>query len=265
MLNYFTDFLQLQDVQYMLLFTVVLIVPKLLLRFRVPVALTALALGMVTSLGLGWFQGDQLLLLLSRLGITSLFLFAGMEVDTEVLKENASALSKHVLKATGVVFVASIILYYTLGLNYRPALVLALGLMTPSTGFILSTLKAQAFKEQEEYWIRSKAIAKEIVALFLLFVVLQSDSIEQLLTSTAVIMAMILILPAIFRFFLKRIAPYAPDSEVAFLVLIALVCGVITKKIGAYYLVGAFIVGMTAGRFAHFVDDDSKGSSSNSK
>ena len=263
MLNYFTDFLQLQDVQYMLLFTVVLIVPKLLLRFRVPVALTALALGMVTSLGLGWFQGDQLLLLLSRLGITSLFLFAGMEVDTEVLKENASALSKHVLKATGVVFVASIILYYTLGLNYRPALVLALGLMTPSTGFILSTLKAQAFKEQEEYWIRSKAIAKEIVALFLLFVVLQSDSIEQLLTSTAVIMAMILILPAIFRFFLKRIAPYAPDSEVAFLVLIALVCGVITKKIGAYYLVGAFIVGMTAGRFAHFVDDDNKGNSSN--
>ena len=64
---------------------------------------------------------------------------------------------------------------------------------------------------------------------------------------------MILILPLLFKFFIKVIAPFAKDSEVSFLILIALLCGVITTKLGTYYLVGAFIVGMTAGRFTHFI------------
>jgi len=194
--------------------------------------------------------------MLSRLGITSLFLFAGMEVDIQDLQKNSSAISKNLLKAVGVIFITTFLCGHFLDLGFRPSLILALGLMTPSTGFILNSLKASNFKEQEEYWIRTKAISKEIVAIFLLFLALQSQTWEQLLSSTAVILAMSLLLPTIFRFFLKRIAPYAPDSEVAFLVLIALVCGVITMKIGAYYLVGAFIVGMTAGRFKHFMDND---------
>ena len=247
------EFLQTSEVRNLLLFAVVLLVPKILLRYRIPVGLSALGIGIITSLSTDWFQNDELLLMLSRLGITSLFLFAGMEVDTEDLKKNASAISKHLVKATAIIFVSALLCIHFLDLTFRPALILALGLLTPSTGFILNSLKASNFKEQEEYWIRTKAIAKEIVAIALLFLALQSQSWEQLLSSTAVILAMILLLPTIFRFFLKRIAPYAQDSEVAFLVLIALVCGVITMKIGAYYLVGAFIVGMTAGRFKHFM------------
>lgn len=250
---------QSNEFQYMILFTVVLIVPKMLLRYRIPVGLSALALGVMTTFFLGWFKDDQLLLMLSRLGITSLFLFAGMEVDTEELRKDGPALGKHVLKATGVIFLTAICANYFLDLTFRPALILALGLMTPSTGFILNTLKAKAFKNQQEYWIRSKAIAKEIVAIFLLFVALQSQTWQQLLLSTTILLGLILVLPSIFRFFLRKIAPYAPDSEVAFLVLIALICGVITQKIGAYYLVGAFIVGMTAGRFRHFMGDSDQG------
>ncbi|MEZ4872053.1 MAG: cation:proton antiporter [Bdellovibrionales bacterium] len=40
------------------------------------------------------------------------------------------------------------------------------------------------------------------------------------------------------------------------MILIALLCGVITTKLGTYYLVGAFIVGMTAGRFKHFIEHE---------
>lgn len=253
------SFFQSTEIQYMILFTVVLIVPKMLLRFRIPVGLSALALGVMTTFFLGWFQDDQLLLMLARLGITSLFLFAGMEVDTEELRKDGPALSKHVLKATIVIFITAFCANFFLDLAFRPALILALGLMTPSTGFILNTLKAKSFENQQEYWIRTKAIAKEIVAIFLLFVALQSHTWQQLLQSTAILLGLILVLPSVFRFFLKKIAPYAPDSEVAFLVLIALVCGVITQKIGAYYLVGAFIVGMTAGRFRHFMGDSDQG------
>ncbi len=250
------SFLNTEEVRHLLLFAIVLIVPKLLLRYSIPAGLTALGLGIFTSLATDWFQDDNLLLMLSRLGITSLFLFAGMEVDTEDLKKNAPALSKHLTKSVVVIFFGAVICNQFLGLSFRPSLILALGLLTPSTGFILNSLKSSNFSAHEEYWIRTKAIAKEIVAIALLFLALQSQTWQQLLSSTAIILAMILALPAIFRFFLKRVAPFAPDSEVAFLVLIALVCGVITMKIGAYYLVGAFIVGITAGRFKHFMESD---------
>jgi len=85
---------------------------------------------------------------------------------------------------------------------------------------------------------------------------LQTESWEEFLISTASLIAMILILPVAFKFFLQKVAPFAPDSEVTFLILIALLCGVITTKLGTYYLVGAFIVGMTAGRFKHFIEHE---------
>ena len=115
--------LNTEEFRYLLLFSVVLIVPKVLLRYRIPVGLTALALGIITSLGTGWFQDDQLLLMLSRLGITSLFLFAGMEVDIQDLQKNSSAISKNLLKAVGVIFITTILCGHFLDLGFRPSLI----------------------------------------------------------------------------------------------------------------------------------------------
>lgn len=244
------------EIQYFILFTVLLILPKALLRYKIPSALTALALGFATTVALGWFQDDQLLLMLSRLGITSLFLFAGMEVELEELRDDAKVLLSHVAKVVALIFIIAYVTHRITDISYRPALVLALGLMTPSTGFILNSLKSLDISQEQERWIRSKAIAKELVAIALLFFVLQTESIEGFAISTSSLIAMILLLPVAFRFFLKIIAPFAPDSEVTFLVLIALLCGVITTKLGTYYLVGAFIVGMTAARFRHFIENE---------
>ncbi len=124
--------------------------------------------------------------------------------------------------------------------------------MTPSTGFILNSLKNYGFSQEQQYWIRSKAIAKEVAAIGLLFLALQSNDMNQLIKSTGMLLALIVILPIVFKLFFKYLAPYAPDSEVGFLILIALICGVFTKKIGTYYLVGAFIAGVIAGQFKHF-------------
>ena len=243
------------ELQYLILFSTVIILPKFLIRFRIPVGISCLFLGIATSFGLGWFENDQLLLMLSRLGITSLFLFAGMEVDIEELKQDKGTLGKHLVKNTLLIFATGLGLTYVFGLDYRPALILALGLMTPSAGFILNSLKNYKFTEAEEYWIRSKAISKEIVAILLLFVALQSNSMQELAISSAYLVLLIGLLPLVLKFFLKVIAPYAPDTEVGFLIIVALVAGVITKKIGAYYLVGAFIAGVVAGNFKHFVSE----------
>ena len=247
--------LDIIEFQYFILFASILLLPKMLLRFRIPAALSALTLGVLTTFFLGWFEDDQLLLMLSRLGITSLFLFAGMEVDVMKLKEDSEALTKHLLKGTALVLIAGLGIMNIFELGWRESMILSLGLMTPSTGFILSSLKGYKFTDSQEHWIRNAAISKELIAIFALFFILQTETLEGFLVSTGVLIAMITLLPLIFKFFLKRIAPFAPDSEVSFLILIALFCGIITKELGAYYLVGAFLVGMTAGRFSHFVSD----------
>lgn len=86
------------------------------------------------------------------------------------------------------------------------------------------------------------------MALLALFFALQSSSVVSLTLSTGAIAAMILILPLVFRVFARAVLPYAPKTEFAFLVIVALVCASITKKLGVYYLVGAFVVGLTEQR-----------------
>ncbi|MCB0422804.1 MAG: cation:proton antiporter [Bdellovibrionales bacterium] len=244
------------EFQYFVLFSSLLLLPKVLLRFQIPTALTALALGFLTTLTLQWFQNDQLILMLSRLGITSLFLFAGMEVDLEELREDGAVLTKHLIKTTALIVVTGVGVHYVFSMPYRAAFILALGLTTPSTGFILNSLRGFELSETQEKWVRVTAIAKELVAIFCLFLILQTETLSGFLISMAALIAMVLLLPVVFRVFLRVVAPFAPDSEVSFLIIIALLCGVITTKIGTYYLVGAFIVGMTAGRFRHFIEHE---------
>jgi Kef-type K+ transport system membrane component KefB len=82
-----------------------------------------------------------------------------------------------------------------------------------------------------------------------MFVTIQSQSHVQLLVSATILVAMTMALPRLFRAFARRILPFAPNSEFAFLVIVALVCSAITRQLGVYYLVGAFVVGVTARRF----------------
>lgn len=241
------------EFQYFLLFIFILLIPRIILRFGLPTGITAVLFGIATQVGLGWFENDELVLMLSRLGITSLFLFAGLEVDVDELKKDRKALSFHLLTSFALQIGVAIALSFIFDMGLRVSILLALGLMTPSTGFILSSLKSYDLDDIQKKWIKSKAISSELLALVIMYAVLQSQSISGFLWSTAILALMILALPLLFKFFLTKIVPYAPDSEVVFLLLIALLCGVITQKIGIYYLVGAFLVGMTAGRFSHFM------------
>jgi Kef-type K+ transport system membrane component KefB len=61
--------------------------------------------------------------------------------------------------------------------------------------------------------------------------------------------AIVVIIPVAFRLFASLVAPYAPRSEFAFLVMVAVVCAYATRVLGVYYLVGAFLVGVAAQRF----------------
>lgn len=243
-----------REVAYVGLLFVLFVVPRILQRYGIPSAITALAFGGVAGMGFGLLRGDPTVELLSTLGIVSLFLFAGLDVQVNELRRERLVIIEHLVIgaiALAVVTVAVVGVAAMLGgeMDRRPSVLIALALLTPSTGFILDSLGRWGLSEGERFWIRSKAIATELVALAVLFVALQSASWQLLGLSFLALVAMIAVLPAVFRWFASAVIPHAPNSEFGFLMMVGAACAVITRNLGVYYLVGAFAVGMAAQQF----------------
>lgn len=237
-----------EEMQYLLVVVGLFIVPRVLQRLRIPSAITCLAIGALLGIGFGLFHGDVAIPFLATLGIVSLFLFAGLEVDFAELREGLTIVTGHLVLQLALLAGGSWFFIATFELAWRPALLVALALLTPSTGFILDSLPAFGLSKQQQYWVKTKAIASELIALAALFFVVQSSSITALATSSGALIAMVLLLPFVFEFFAARILPHAPKSEFAFLLILALACAYLTRHLGVYYLVGAFVVGVTAVR-----------------
>lgn len=234
---------------YLILLFALLILPKALQRYRIPSAVTAFVFGAIAGPGLGLFQHDPTITLFSTLGISALFLFAGLEVSGSELRREARVLGEHLVLRVAVLGLSTVILMTGLGLEWRPSALVALALLTPSTGFILDSLPSLRLSAEEAFWVRAKAIGTEIMALAVLFVVLKSGSVRTLVLSALALLALVVALPLVFRAFARFIVPHAPKTEFAFLLMIAVLCALVTRELGVYYLVGAFLVGVAAQRF----------------
>jgi Kef-type K+ transport system membrane component KefB len=236
------------DLAHIGLLFALFVVPKALQRYRIPGAITSLLMGIGAG-ALGLFTGSETVQLLSTFGIVSLFLFAGLEINGGELKRGARILGQHgviwAVLVVGTTFAAERVFL----LDVRAATLVALALMTPSTGFILSSLSGFGLNERERFAVKSKAVGAELLALAALFVVLQSTSLERLGIATAAMLALVVVIPLAFRAFAAGVAPYAPRSEFAFLLMVAVLCAYATRRLGVYYLVGAFLVGVAAQRF----------------
>ncbi|MDP2270430.1 MAG: cation:proton antiporter [Archangium sp.] len=236
------------ELQYVLLVFGLFIVPRALQRLRIPSAITCIALGAWLHIGLGRLHEDAIVKLLATFGIVSMFLFAGLEVDFVELRRGRKILLQHVAAQLAVLVVGAAALSFIFGLELRAALLFALAIFTPSTGFILDSLGTFGLSTEERFWVKSKAISSELVALVVLFVTVRSADAKGLALSAMALAALVAILPPIFRVFARFIAPFAPKAEFTFLVIVALLCAFVTRELGVYYLVGAFVVGVTAVR-----------------
>ena len=237
-----------REIQYMLLVVGLFIVPRALQRFRLPSAITCVGIGAALGIAFHLFHEDHTVKLLATLGIVSMFLFAGLEVDFTELRRGRKVLLQHIAAQLGLLLVGAVVLHFALRLEMRPAVLFALALFTPSTGFILDSLDGLGLTPEERFWVKSKAIASEFVALGILVFTIQSADLGTLGLSGLALAAMVFLLPPIFRVFGRVIAPFAPKTEFTFLVIAALLCAFITRELGVYYLVGAFVVGLTAVR-----------------
>jgi len=237
-----------RELQYVLLLFGLLVLPKMLQRYRVPSAITTLLLGVGFGAGLGLFLQDETVHLLSTFGIAALFLFAGLDVDARGLQRGARILVEHLGIVTLTLVVATAVIATLLPISVRASVLVALALVTPSTGFILESLSSLGVSKEEAYWIRTKAIASELLALGVLFVTLQSTSSARLILSAIALLALAAFLPVLLRFLVDGVSRYAPNSEFAFLLIVAVIFAYVTRQLGVYYLVGAFLVGVTARR-----------------
>ena len=231
---------------YLLLIFGLLVIPRALQRFKLPAPITCLILGVGAMLAFGERVHDPVIVLLSTLGISSLFLFAGLEVDLQALRKGLGRLVVHLLIRALLLAGVAWLAWRYVELGWQAAALVSLALLTPSTGFILDTLERLGLDEEERFWVTSKAIAGELMALAVLFVVLQAGDPMQLGVSSLVMLAMIVGLPLLFIALGRWVVPHAPGSEFSLLVMVGMVAAFVTYKLGVYYLVGAFIAGLVA-------------------
>lgn len=234
------------EIAYLILIFGLMVVPRIMQRFRIPAPLTSFGLGMVAVVFFGSFSQDVTLSLLATLGISSLFLFAGLEVDIDDFGRGKWPLLGHL--AVRAITLGALIFLAThfFDMSWQIAALLALAVLTPSTGFILDTLPMLNIDDNERYWVRMKAISGELFALIMLFVVLQSGSISTLAWSSAALLAMIIGLPLLFISLGRIVIPHAKGSEFSLLLMVGVIAAFFTYKLGVYYLVGAFLAGFIA-------------------
>ena len=158
-----------------------LVIPRALQRFRLPAPLTCFAFGIIVA---GFFKpliSDSVISYLSTLGIAALFLFAGLEVDlAELRRQLPSLVWNFAVRGLVLVACARIAAVY-LHLGWQVDCLIALALLTPSTGFILDMLPHSGLDQTEQSEVALHAVAGEVTAVCLFLVISQAGSIKTLL------------------------------------------------------------------------------------
>jgi Kef-type K+ transport system membrane component KefB len=232
---------------YLAMILGLLVVPRALQRFRLPAPLTCFIFGIVGAVLFKTTVDNQVLRVIATLGVASLFLLAGLEVDLVEIRRQLPRLTGH-LAIRGVFLIVSAWLAIRyLHMSWQPASLLGLGLFTPSTGFILDTLPRSGLTGSEQTEVSINAIAGEITALLVLLVLSHADSVRTLAVSTGVLLLLIVLTPLFFLALGKYVVPYAPGSEFSLLLMVGIICAVISNAVGVHVLIGAFVAGLVAG------------------
>ena len=130
-------------IKFLLIITVLFFVPKVLYRIkRVPYPLTEVALGIALGILLPtYFFVDDIVNLLAALGIITIFISAGMEIDERFISKNKRIIAENMIIQFVLVFAIAVIITTVFSLSFQVGLIMSLALLIPSTSFIFSYLK----------------------------------------------------------------------------------------------------------------------------
>jgi Kef-type K+ transport system membrane component KefB len=232
---------------YLAMILGLLVVPRALQRFRLPAPLTCFIFGIIGAVLFKTTVDDQVLRVIATLGVASLFLLAGLEVDLVEIRRQLPRLTGHLaIRGAFLIATAWLAIRY-LHMSWQPASLLGLGLFTPSTGFILDTLPRSGLTGSEQTEVSINAIGGEITALLVLLILSHADSVQTLAVSTGALLLLVVLTPLFFLALGKYVVPYAPGSEFSLLLMVGIICAVISNAVGVHVLIGAFVAGLVAG------------------
>jgi Kef-type K+ transport system membrane component KefB len=232
---------------YLAMILGLLVVPRALQRIRLPAPLTCFVFGILGAVLFKTAIDDHVIRVVATLGVASLFLLAGLEVDLVEIRRQLPRLVGHLAIRGVFLAVATWLTIRVLQMGWQPAALFSLGLLTPSTGFILDTLPRSGLTTSEQSEVSINAIAGEITALLILLVVSHADSFQTLAIATGALVLLVVLTPLFFLTLGKYVVPYAPGSEFSLLLMVGIVCAMISNAAGVHLLIGAFVAGLVAG------------------
>jgi Kef-type K+ transport system membrane component KefB len=225
--------------------------PKGLLRLGIPSPVTEMTLGVVFGpLVLGFIEPSDLLEALSGLGISALFLFAGLEVSIGEILERKKTMLQHVVIQIGLFAVAAWVAFgFSFESDLPRAVLIAAAVMSPSAAFIIPALESLGLSEDRASWVKQKAISTELLAILVVLLFSNSASTQAMLIGFGGIVVLMALVPLAFVGFHKTILKWAPRTEFSFVMILALLAAYFTHHLGVHYLVGGFVVGLVARRY----------------
>jgi Kef-type K+ transport system membrane component KefB len=201
-----------------------------------------------------FFFIDDMITILGTIGVVTLFVFSGMEVDTNFIGMNKKFFTEHIMLHILIFVAVGISIFYYLQTSPQIALLVSLALTTPSASFILSSIRT--LEKERKQWIESKALAGEITALILMVILLSLSDITRLLLSLVTLVLLITLLPIVLEFLFKKLFSKLIGCEFSFIFVVTMISAFVTEFVGIHFLVGAFIAGFVAKRFINDIVKD---------
>lgn len=236
-------------VKFFVILALLFFVPKVVnSKTKIPDALTEVVIGIILGIAIpSYFFIDDMITILATIGIVTLFVFSGMDVDTNFIAKNKKFFFEHILLHILIFCLIGYAIQYYLQSSLQIALLISLALTTPSASFILSSIKT--IEKESKQWIESKALAGEITGIILMVILLSFSDITKLLLSLITLVLLITILPLLLEFLYKKLFSKIIGCEFAFIFVVAMISAFITEFVGIHFLVGAFIAGFVSKRF----------------
>ncbi len=237
--------------KFLVTIVILFVLPKIIRRYTdLPTPLTEVFLGMILGLLFyDFFLIDDMISVLSTIGIITLFVHSGIEADIDFVLHRRRFFLENILMRLALIGVVSWGVKAALGLPLTTGFIIALALTTPSASYIISCIKGQDEKKQK--WIEGKALTGELLALVLLIFALNIDSLWMLLVTLAVLGVLLLILPLILKKLYYGFFSKMKGIEFSFIFVVAMISAYMTDFLGLHFLVGAFIAGLVSRRFVN--------------
>lgn len=247
----FLDFLGfLHPLPPAILLGLIILVPRILELLRIPMPLSALLLGVAWASHVEGPAAHQLVDIVATVAITMLFLFAGLEVDTARFRAQGRAYAALAAAHLGVMAALAGVVGWALGLDVQPAAILAIGLATPSAGYILDSLARSPLGADARGAAGNMALALEVASLAALVVVLNLQSPRTIILTVGLLALAFLLIPPAWRLLQRGFFPRVGTAEFVSLFMLAMVLSHATKAMGLYYIVGAFMTGLVIGELS---------------